>query len=229
MDCIKMTMKEIEEFLENSNPSLALPSFKVLLRIRKDRSYFKAMSGVMQKSLMDLNRKSPLFMSSVLAIKSDGTYTFDENFEAYIKGIVDWKYVVLKPTSIVNIGGTLINMARSFSFYNGELSNCTLTGPTLVEYLTRHPYIFKKSEVEDEFTEDSAVYGVAINSDYISDNFLNIIQYHLINYILELKTQVNYTEIPIEIYSGLLDKKSELDNILNEFFLSSTTYSHLWR
>lgn len=227
----KMTVHEIEDYILTSSPIFGMPSFKDILRIHVTGSYYKVFTRIIEDSLKELDRKRPLFLHSQIYIGSNGEYEFEDNLEAVTSGILDLKYLTLHPTSIINLGGSLLHAARTYTYDEGTgvLECSTLTGLVECDYLARHPFIHSKNPVEDEFTEDSVIYGLKMKSDYVSDMFINLVTYHLVCYIIELRAQVNYTELPIEIFSGLQDKKSDMDRIVEEFLLSPTQYYELWR
>lgn len=227
---IKMKVQEIEDWIIDSSPIFSLPDFRDMLRITTKGLYYNSFSVVIRRALKELDRKTPLFVSSQLYLTGE-EFEFHDNLDACVAGELDWKYLQLPPTALVNISGSLLNAARTYQLDPGGsvIRYPSQSGMVTVEYLARHPYRFSKHPTEDKFTEDSVIYGVAIERDYWSDMFMNLVEYHLCNYLIELKTQTNYTELPIEVFSGLQDKRSELDNILNEYFLGPTHYSYLWR
>lgn len=227
----KMTVKEIEDYIINSSPIFGMPSFKDILRIHVNGSYYKVFTRILEDSLKELDRKRPLFIHSTININSNGEYEFEDNLEAVVSGILDIKYLTLHPTSIVNLEGSLLNCARTFIYDEGTgtLRASSATGLVECDYLARHPFFHEKHPTEDEFTDESVIYGVQMNADYVSDMFINLVIYHLVCYIIELRTQVNYTELPIEIFSGCQDKKSDMDRIVEEFLLAPVQYYDLWR
>jgi hypothetical protein len=226
----KMTVKEIEEYILESSPIFGLPDFRDMLRIHVTESYYKVFTRIIQEALKELDRKAPLFVSSDIYIPANSnSFEFIDNFDSYLAGTLPFEYIQLRPTSIVNLSGSLLTASRTYQLNGNVLSFPTMSGKVNVEYLTRHPYRFSKHPTEDNFTEESAIYGVGMMEDYWSDMFVNLIIFHLSKYMVELKRQANYTELPIEIFSALEDKKNEMDNVLNEFFLGPTHYSYLWR
>lgn len=227
-DLIKLNISEVEEWILDASPIYSLPDFRDMLRITTKGLYYNSFKSILRKSLKELDRKTPLFVSSQLYLTGD-EFTFTDNLDACLKGELDFKYLQLPPTALVNISGSLLNAARTYVLDGSVLKYPSQSGMVTVEYLTRHPYRFTKHATEDRFTDESAIYGIATERDYWSDMFINLVEFHLCNYLLELKTQTNYTELPIEVFSGLQDKKNELDNILNEYFLGPTHYSYLWR
>lgn len=229
MNIKKLTVEEMEDYLLTSSPIFGLPNFKDILRIHVTGSYYKVMSKIIEKSVRDLDRKCPILMRSNIFMGSSGVYEFTDNLDLYLKGELPFNSLTLLPTSIINLGGSLIHAARTFRLHHNVLESRAMTGRILCEYLARHPVRFSKHPTEDEFTEDSMVYGISYMTDYQSDMFLELLTYNLVTYIIELRSQVNYTELPIEIFSGLVEKKSELNEVVNEFFLSPTLYGELWR
>lgn len=227
----RITIHELEEAIMDSSPIFNLPRFKDIIKINFKESYYSAFKQIIKNALKEFDHKRPLLVKSLINIPLNGEYEFIDNLEAVEKGILDIKYLNLLPTSILNVGGSLLYAARTYDY---DDTNCilyysTLTGLVECQYLARHPFKFDKNPVEDEFTEDSCVYGLRMQGNYQSDMFFNLVIYYLINYMLEEKTQVNYTELPVEIYSGLMEKKSEYDRIVEDFKLSPTQYYDLWR
>lgn len=225
----KVLISELEEMLMTITPTFGLPSFKEILRIHVLESYYKVMLTLVRTSLIDFERKSPLYMNPTVLFKGS-EYTFKDNFEAFRTGILDEKYVTLVPESVTNITGSLLYGARNFVYDKPVLSNAPSHIDCLVSMRTlcHRPVYTAKQPNEDEFIPEAAIYGLDLYS-HDGQFYLKVLMLKIIDYIIELKGQAAYSDIPVEIYSGLSDKQSKIDAEVEAFFTNSVGYHRLWR
>lgn len=226
MNIIKVP--QIEEYLLHITPQFGLPDFKDILRIHVSESYFKVMSTLLRQSLLTYEKKVPLFHTALISVPGE-TYQFVDNTEEYFLGIVGERYWTPIPEGIINLSGSLINEVRVYHYDKPYLRNLTGKGIREVYYTTRRPVRFFKDLVKDEFDINSFIYEFDLWNDYKTEQFLKEVILTIIRYMLELKRQVNYTDLPIQIYDGLDEKYNQIDAELNEFYLSPTIYANLWR
>lgn len=227
----KISISELEEYLINVDPSLGIPSYKDILRIHVNESYYRVMNVLIRRALNMVENKIPFYKRSNIYARGRSSYEFIDNFQSYIEGKLDWYTMTLIPIQIINITGSLLYQARSYSYEKPFLYffSAPVDSSIQVYYMTHRPIYLNKKSTEDEFTEDSCIYGIDLYNDYASMQFVKQLEWDIIKYILDLRKQVNFQELPVDIYAQLEERQSTLDNELNEFYLSPTMYSNLWK
>lgn len=227
----KITIKDIEDYLIDTNISLGLPSYKDILRIHCTESYFRVMSGIIRRAKAQAEAKIPYYKRSNIYARGYSSYEFIDNFQSYLDGKLDFYAMTLVPIQVVNVTGSLLYQARSYSYEKPFLHffSAPVDSSIQVYYLAHRPIYLTKNPTEDEFTEDSCIYGYEMYDDYASVYFLKELEWMICKYIMDMRKAIGYTELPVDIYAQLEERQSTLDNELNEFYLSPTMYSNLWK
>lgn len=226
----KITIKELEDHLMHITPLFGIPLFKDILRIHVNESYVRVMMHLLKHSIQVFNRRSPLYLNRSIYVKGR-YYTFKDNFQLLLDDQIDENAVELVPLTVVNYDGTLLGSYRSFTYDRPTIDfKASTSGMVNISYIANRPYRLIKCDVEDEFTDDSAIYGIELYANLESEAFVKEVQYNILKYMLELKTQVNPNELPIDTWGGLQDKFNNLNDELEQFYTSSTHFYHkLWR
>lgn len=210
-------------------PLFGIPLFKDILRIHVNESYYKVMKYIIRQALNTFEKRRPLYLYGNIYMTSN-EYTFTDNTELVKSGKLSEHRWTLIPEQVINLSGTMVTMYRNFTYDRPTLRlNYPATGEARVYYMARRPVLLEKNPVEDEFTPESCIYGLSLYGDYITEQFMKELMFTLINYLIELKSQVNYAEIPIDFMSGLQDKRSELNDELEQFYNNPVSYAKLWR
>lgn len=208
---------------------LALIDFRDLILVNPAYEYTEVIEQLVRKSLSEFEKKCPLFKKSRVYIP-DTEYTFVDNFQAFIDGVITEKYVTLIPKVIFSLDSSLLHSRRSWIYTRPMMSNVYSIGTTDVDYMCSYPVVFKKEQDYDEFTEDSAIYYISADDGITQDSMFRVQFYHtLLKYVNNVKNNMRHPDMPMELLQGVEVELQEVGQELAEFYRRCNSHGRLLR
>lgn len=208
---------------------LALIDFRDLILVNPMFEYTEVMEQLVRQSLSEFERKCPLFKKSRIYIPGHD-YTFVDNFQAFLDEVITEQYVILIPKVIFSLDSSLLHSRRSWVYTRPMMSNVYSLGMTDIDYMCSYPTIFKKEDDCDEFTNDSAIYYISADDGITQDAMFRKQFYHiLLKYINNVKNNMRYPDMPVELLQGVEIELQEVGQELTEFYRKCNSHGRLLR
>lgn len=220
-------INDIIDFIHGINPMYNTPDFVVLLRISSQKSFVKAFSSIIKRSLAEIELKVPLFMWDKTIAVRNGEYTFTSNFDLCLKGEMSWDMLELVPTSILHYTTGLLTAYRDMSYIAPKMK-IPRTGRVRISYYARYPIVLTKDEHEDKFTDDAIIYGITEADGSNWTYFMYILEYNLLMYLRDQKSMMTYQDMPLEFLTNVDSRISEIQTDLQDLYSNPIWYSNLY-
>lgn len=229
-DISKMSIQGLIDHTIMSSALLAIIDVKDFIRVNPNYSYFKIMSSILKETKSKFEKKMPLIKRSVIVL-DDYEYIFRDNFASFEKGILTEDYTILVPHLVVSMDTSLLHMRRSWRYLRPKLEKVYPLGQVYCDYMAPYPMTLKETNPpEGDFTEDSYVYYLNLeNPDSKSFAFKKQFYVELLRYINNIKNNLRYPDLPIELLSGLETELQKEEQELFEYYRKSCGHAELLR
>lgn len=227
----KVTLKELYDDVFRRSSLISIPNLSEMLVVPGSAySRWEIFAQIVRDALDKFEYYYPLTLNQKMYIEVDDSTRIAKyfpNFDSFLEGILDEDSIVLDISacsglsyySYINSGYPL----RNFSFNNGQfLEFWYPTGVYWGNCICKRPFIeeFIRGDREDQPTDRCAVYFLKRNSDSQWTIFRDQLFVSLCRYLLSIKKNIAYTNLPIDLFGGLeedLNKvESKLDSIYSE-------------
>ena len=226
---MKLLINDLIKRILGLNPMYSAPNFKSVLRLTDIGSFTDSFTEIVRRSLSEFELKYPLLMwdKSVYINKSGDKYTFQDNFKDYINGNITEESLELIPTSILHYTDGLLKQYRDFSYVRPQV-RIKKSGLLKISYFTKYPLVINKDKHEDEFSDDSYIYGLELDAGPHITYFLYILEFNLLMALRDQKQQMSYSEQPLDFYQGLDERQSKVEEWINDWYQNPIWYSRLY-
>lgn len=222
-----ITINRLIEILLQISPMYNSPDFRETIKINFSDSFTKPFKGIVEQTIREFDLKCPLFMWDREIYNCNTKIVFRDNYDQYLKGLVAERYLEFVPTSVLHYTKGLLTRYRDFTYVAPYLK-MSGQGKYYISYFTKHPVRFYIDEKTDTFTDESHIYGIFEEMGDEFTYFMYLLEFNLLSYMSSQKQQMSYSELPLEIYQGLEDRKSELKEYLDDWWQNNTYYAKLY-
>lgn len=177
-----------------------------------------------EDSLRDFYNHYPAVLRKTFGsgLSSGTSYTFVDNFDAYIAGNISEEDVELIPEAICKISSQWGHRTTSNNFKYIKPTLSLMTGANIITYYAYPPCRWKISP-DGKFTEDSAVYFVDFNDE---NHFIEIVALNILSFLqLTRNSVVQPTGLQFFDYR---DTISELRQSVETFYAVSASLYQAW-
>lgn len=227
---MKLLINDLLSYLKGLSPIYNAPIFQEVLSLNDDGDFTTVFRRILERSLSEYELKYPLLLwdKSVYIPLAYKQVEMTDNYQAYLDNIITEDNLQLIPTSIVHYTDSLLRAYRDFTYIQPYLK-VPRKGVIKISYLAKYKVIIDldKHEPKLKFTEGSHIYGLNLNSGPEFTYFGYILELNLCTYLRELKQQISYSDLPIEIYQGLDDRISKLQEDIQDWYQSPVWYGRL--
>ena len=155
-------------------------------------------------------------------VSSGITYTFQDNFDAYIAGNIPEDQVELIPEAICRIASRWGHKTTANNFRYEKPNLTLMTGANEIKYFAFPPIRYKISP-DGKFTEDSRVYFVDFNDD---DKFKEVVAYNILTFLQMTRGSVAQpTGLNFFDYREIL---AELKQNIDTYYAVSASLYQMW-
>jgi len=201
---------------------MVLPQIDKLISINKTINPLEQRLELLQISMEKWHSQVPLIRLARINLTSM-EYKFVSNFEGYAKGTVALNNLILVPTRISSIDGTLFGGRRNW-IYQDECLISYFTGFHNINATYGRPLYYEINNL-NQLTSESCI-GF-LEERHIS-KFIDQCLLDIIEYVLQLKKNFNYPNLPIELFAGLDEKYSDLKQTLTDYY-TGLTHGRIYR
>lgn len=220
-------ISDIIETIHGLSPMYNTPDFVVLLRISSMKSFTKAFTSIFNRSIAEFELKVPFFMWDKTIAVREGTYTFTSNFDKCVSGEMSWDMLELVPTSILHYTDGLLAAYRDMSYVAPKM-RIPRSGRVRISYYSKYPKVLKYDKHLDEFSDDSAIYGIGEELGANWTYFIYILEYNLLLYLRDQKSMMTYQDMPLEFFNNIDTRIGEIQADLNDLYTNPIWYSNLY-
>ena len=178
---------------------------------------------IVKRTINEFNRIFPTVLCSTLTGTS---YTFVDNFSAYLSGDISEASVELIPVAIARLGRRRFTSGIFFSYSRPTITTRYSTSLDSVQctYFAPHPYVLEVAS-DNEFTEESRIYYM---DDNYQEYFMSFLSY---NVGLRIEALVKSVDLglPVSILSNLSTTLDTIRERKEDDIASSTVVLEIWR
>ena len=175
---------------------------------------------LIEYALKEYEKYRPFEIRKSLYVNNEGSYTFVDNFTAYLNGQIDESNIELIPYAIMKVYKDRYITSNSWKYEQPKLS--LPSGNINVDYYTNYPTKLVISK-DNEFTKDSCIYGLSYK-----DPYLTYLKYYLVANILKTINSVNI-QLPVTILPTLESNLSTYKENMDDDITSRLNVIKLWR
>lgn len=223
-----LKINDIIDWLINSSPILNAPDFRQVIKINFKHKFTSPFEGILMKAFNDFQLKYPLLMWD-RKIYSDGIskVKFIDNYQAYLDGKIDEDHIELIPSSILHYTDGLLRAYRDFTYINPYI-RIPRSGLYKISYFTKYKMIFDIDEKTDTFTDKAHIYGISMESGDDWTYLSYFIEKYTLEYLKIQKGQMTYSEMPLEFFTGLEERLSDLNTDIQDWQQNPIWYGKLY-
>lgn len=202
----------------------------------------RTIKGCIVEALREFELYTPLYLCIRLdgsLAKGNGKYTFIDNFDQYLNGIIDSEWISLIPSAVINIHptGQLYSLSGNRTpWYDQSTHQLSMVqggggfsfssaGGLSAYCICSRPVIWELDE-KGKYTDRSGIYFMdttgAINTKFIEWCNLKVIQR-----IIDLKNNLTLPGFPVEMFGSLDERYSTLRSELDEWGRANITRGKL--
>lgn len=227
---VKVTLKEIYKYIFSRSTLIAIPNLNELFELNEKLTKYEVFFSIVDNALKEFEKWVPLYIKQKVWIQLDQyrRFTFESNFDAYLDGKIIEDDIILVPSAIVGFS------LNPYNTYMGTyIRNFDYRPPTLYEFwygnkiywiecICNRPLIEEYDEKSKDYTDRCAIYFMAkVGSEY--KYFLDQVYLEVCRYIVNLRKNLGLTNMPIELFQGLEEDMSKLENKLETYYMQSQT------
>lgn len=219
-----LRINDLFERIDMRSALLLLPDINEVLSMVGQVNPMKSRVELMKKSLEKFSHQVPLIRMSRMNINTN-QYQFNvNNFDLYATNQIPVLDVIMIPTRIISLNGTIGGSRRQW-VYQDNILNSWITGDVLVNALYRQRPYYVAYGNDDKLDPKASIGFIEerYESLFIDQCLLDILEF-----FNQLNTNFDYPDLPIQLFGGISEKISELRSEL-EYSYSGITHGKLYR
>ncbi len=226
-----ITFIRIDDIIEDVRRMMAtigVFSFDEILSVDEDVLPRRTIRTIISRSNATFSRHFPLYYVQILPLNNQNQFTFVDNFDLYLAGTLDPKYITLIPDAVVSIS-TMPYPHAKYNYIRFHYQPPTLflkgtyTQRLFAKTLCKYRLHFDNNNVSND-----AIYFMEKNTS-IYDIFLKQVVYDFAFFIIMMKNNYQISALPIEVFNGLEELVGELRNELETLYQENPrNYLIMW-
>lgn len=227
-----VSLKELYYITMRRSSLITIPRLIDFFRFNNEFSQWQVWYGIVRDALDKYNYYYPLYRLQKTYLVVDETHRtarLEDNFEDYLKGIINESQIFLLPGSVVGLSFnppiSSIYPLRDYKYENGEFTDIWYsTNLYYMACLCHYPFPEKFDE-KGEPTDQCNVYFIQKDSGTRFKVFKDQLYVELCRYIWNMKQNMQLNNLPVDVFQGLQDDsqrvQSDLDTIYDQALQSS--------
>src|SRR5690349_13468186 len=219
----KLLISELKDRIRKRSMLIQVPQLFDLFGINNYMSSDEVLAINIENALEQFEYYNPLIRHfNVNALfGTDGKYTFINNFQGYINGLVPENQIELIPNSIIGFtkGPNYVanSYVRDFNYDRPDLSNYGVaSGQYLVKGIYNRPYDITLDSSKN-IVDTSAIYFMASSNTTDTLRFTDQCLKTIIDYILQMKKNMEMPNMPVSLFNGVEDAYAKLDALVTQY------------
>jgi len=225
----KMSVKDLIKDVQIQSATISLIDFRELIVVNPNFTYVDVMAKLIRQALEKFERTCPLFKRSRVLLNEE-EFAFTDTFDAFLDGIITEEYCNIIPKTIYNVDTSLLHTRRSWRYDRPVMRGTYKLGLQYVDYMCSYPFRYDEDKDINDFTDDSFIYYIPLYGGNSQENmFKKEVYYQILSYLKQIKNNLRYPDMPIELLQGIDEDYQMMQQELQEFYRKANSHGKLYR